>query len=95
MRLKRGFIVGAVFWAVLLVSLTLGERYQWIGTAWGLGCVAFLVITSVYSVLEIFEHHHASGEYIYHRGAPRWMRWLLQDEDDYAKDIERRTRRRL
>jgi amino acid transporter len=95
MRLKRTIIFGTVFWVLFLVSVALGGRYRWISTAWVIACIAFIIITSISSITEILRNRNTSGEYIYYRGAPRWMRWFLQDEVEYAKDLEKRTKSRL
>jgi hypothetical protein len=49
----------------------------------------FAIIGSVFSVAEMFRHIEVSGEYAYYRGVPRWMRWFVLDDAEYAKDTER------
>jgi hypothetical protein len=92
---KRTTIFGAVFWILFLVSIGLATRYPWLDVVWMVAAIAFGIITSVFSIMEMFRNRASSGEYVYYRGAPRWVRWLLQDEDEYARDLERRTRLRL
>jgi hypothetical protein len=58
--------------------------------AWLYLCVAFGVTTSIFSIAEMSRNGRSTGEYAYYRGAPRWLRWLLQDEDQYARDFQRR-----
>jgi hypothetical protein len=91
MRLNRRTIIfGIVFWILLLASVVLDDRHRWLDTAWLFACLAFGAIASVFSIMEMFRNRRTSGEYLYYRGVPRWMRWFLQDEDQYAKDLERR-----
>jgi hypothetical protein len=86
---KKRWIFITVFWILFLASIGFAEHYRWIKTAW-VGIVwAFAAVGSVYSVLEMFRSGGADGSYVYYRGVPRFMRWFVLDDEEYAKDIER------
>jgi hypothetical protein len=78
---KRTTIFGISFWALFLASAALSARYRWLDTAWLFACILFGIIASVFSVGEMFRNHRVSGEYIYYRGVPRWMRRFLVDDE--------------
>lgn len=89
--MKRTTIFGISFWALFLASAALSARYRWLDTAWLFACILFGIIASVFSIVEMFRNHRVSGEYIYYRGVPRWMRRFLVDDEQYSKDLERRN----
>jgi hypothetical protein len=71
-----------------LASIGLDSRFPWLRTAWVCAGLLFALITSVFSVNEFVRHRDVSGEYVYYRGVPRWMRWFVLDDEEYAKDKE-------
>jgi hypothetical protein len=80
-------VFGIVFWVLFLTSIGLGlvTRYQWLDIAWFLAVYAFAAIASVFFVLEFFRNRGTPGE---HR--PRWLMWVLLDDQQYAKYLLRR-----
>jgi hypothetical protein len=86
---RRSWIFAIVFWLLFPISLGLNERYSWVHTAWVYLALLFATVVSVFSVTEMFRHNDGSGEYVYYRGVPRWMRWFVLDDEEYAKDKER------
>jgi hypothetical protein len=80
-------IFGIVFWLLFLISIALGTfaRYQWLDIAWLLAVHAFAAIASVFFVLEFFRNRSTSAD---HR--PRWLMWVLLDDQQYAKYLQRR-----
>jgi amino acid transporter len=86
---RRSWIFVVIFWLLFLVSIGLNERYPWVHTAWVFAALLFAIVGSVFSISEMFRHSDGSGEYVYYRGVPRWMRWFVLDDEEYAKDKER------
>ena len=80
-------IFGIVFWLLFLTSIAFGvfTRYQWLDIAWFLAVQVFVAIASVFFVLEFFRNRTTSGD---HR--PRWLMWVLLDDQQYAKYLQRR-----
>jgi hypothetical protein len=80
-------IFGIVFWVLFLTSIGLGfvTHYQWLDIAWVLAIDALAAIASVFFVLEFFRNRDTSGEY-----RPRWLMWVLLDDQQYAKYLQRR-----
>jgi hypothetical protein len=80
-------IFGIIFWVLFLTSIGLGfvTRYQWLDVAWVLAGYALAAIASVFFVLEFFRNRGTSGEY-----RPRWLMWVLLDDQQYAKYLQRR-----
>ena len=89
-RYRRTTIFGIVFWTLFLASAALSVRYRWLDTAWLFACILFGIIASVFSIVEMFRNHRVSGEYIYHRGVPRWMRRYLVDDEQHSNDLQTR-----
>ena len=85
-RKWRSWIPAVVFWTLFLVSLGLGERYPWLDTVWYAAWMVFLIIVAVYSVMEMFRHHHEAGGYVGYRGVPRWVATMFGD------DVEQRRK---
>ena len=86
---RRSWILVIIFWLLFLVSIGLNERYSWVHTAWVYAALVFAIVGSVFSVSEVARHSDGSGQYVYYRGVPRWMRWFVLDDEEYAKDKER------
>jgi hypothetical protein len=86
---RRSWIFVIIFWLLFLVSIGLNERHSWVHTAWVYAALLFAIVGSVFSVSEMSRHSDGSGQYVYYRGAPRWMRWFVLDDEEYAKDKER------
>lgn len=86
---RRSWVFAVIFWLLFLVSLGLNERYPWVHTAWVYAALLFAIVASVFSVTEMFCHNDGSGEYVYYRGVPRWMRWFVLDDEEFTRDKER------
>ena len=86
---RRSWAFAALFWLLFLASIGLDSRFPWLRTAWVCAGLLFALIASVFSVNEFVRHRDVSGEYVYYRGVPRWMRWFVLDDEEYAKDKER------
>jgi len=76
---NRTWIPGIAFWVLLLVSLGFAERYPWLDTLWYGAWMLFLLVVSVYAVVQIFRNRHETGGY---RGVPRWAVTLFGGELD-------------
>lgn len=86
---RRSWIFAVLFWLLFLASIGLDSRFPLLRTAWVCAGLLFALIASVFSVNEFVHHRDVSGEYVYYRGVPRWMRWFVLDDEEYAKDKER------
>jgi hypothetical protein len=86
---RRSWIFAIVFWLLFLVSIGLNERYPWVHAVWVYAALSFAIVASIFSVNEMFRRSNSSGEYVYYRGVPRWMRWFVLDDEEYAKDKEK------
>jgi hypothetical protein len=91
-RNRRSWIFGILFWLLLLVSIGLGlnGRFQWLDTAWAFGRVFAVAAASVLIIVEMFRNRDGSGEYLYYKGVPRFMRSFLMDDEQFARDLEKR-----
>jgi hypothetical protein len=94
-------VFGIVFWLLFLASigLAVSDRWLWLDAAWFCVGWAFAVVASVFAIVEMFKNRNASTNY--GSGAtrsllssyylPRWMLWVLMDDEQYAKYLRRRT----
>jgi hypothetical protein len=89
-RNRRPWVFGILFWLLLLISVGLNGRYRWLDTAWVLGGVLFGAVASVLIIVEMFRSRDGSGEYLYYKGVPRFVRWVLMDDEQFAKDLKKR-----
>jgi hypothetical protein len=88
---RRSWIFAVVFWFLFLASIGLDSRFPLLRTVWVCAGLLFALIASAFSVNEFVHHRDVSGEYVYYRGVPRWMRSFVLDDEEYAKDKERQT----
>jgi hypothetical protein len=49
-------IFGIVFWTLLLASVGLVDRYQWLQPAWAVVCIGFLVVGAVSSTVDMYRN---------------------------------------
>jgi hypothetical protein len=80
-------IFGIVFWTLLLASVGLVDRYQWLQPAWAVVCIGFLVVGAFSSTVAMFRNRR------YWNGRdclPRWMMWVVLDDEQYDKYLKRR-----
>jgi hypothetical protein len=76
------------FWTLLLASIGLVDRYQWLQTAWALVCIGFLVAVAVYSTVGMYRNRRYSIRNVYY--LPHWGMWVLLDDERYDKYLQRR-----
>jgi len=89
LKWNRSWIPGIVFWALLLVSLGLYERYPWVDTVWYGAWMLFLLVIAVYAVVQIFSNRQEAGGYVGYRGVPRWVVTLFGDEVEPRKPTKK------
>jgi hypothetical protein len=83
--MKPKWVAAIAFWVLLLVSLGLNERYQWVGRAWSVGLWLILLATLITFLTNSIRHYDenrtlaGSG-----RGYPRWFTRFAYDEDEEA-----------
>jgi hypothetical protein len=93
-------IFGIVFWLLFLASIGLvsSGRWLWLEPAWFCAGWAFVAVVSVFSIVEMFKNRNDSTEYgggparslQSSHYLPRWMLWVLLDDEQYAKYLRRR-----
>ena len=81
-------IFGIVFWTLLLASIGLADRYPWLQTAWALVCFGFLAVAAVFSIVGMYKNRRFSNGDVY--CFPRWMIWVVLDDERYEKYLQRR-----
>jgi hypothetical protein len=88
----RSWIFGIVFWLLYLISISAGLNggYRWLNTAWVLSGLLFGAVASVLLIVEVSRKRGGSGDFLYHRGVPRFMRSVMMDDEQFAKDLEKR-----
>jgi hypothetical protein len=95
---RQTSIFGIVFWTLFLASIGLSDRYRWIDAVWFCVGWSFAAVASVFAIIERFRNRSTSDLYI---GGPtrslqsscylpRWMMWVLLDDEQYAKYLKRR-----
>jgi uncharacterized membrane protein len=97
---QRTTLFGIVFWITFLASIGFGffSRYRWLDVAWFLAVYSLAAIISVFSIVEMFKNRNTSNEYAGRPARslqsshylPRWMMWVLLDDEQYAKYLQRR-----
>ena len=80
-------IFGIVFWTLLLASVGLVDRYQWLQPAWAVVCIGFLVVGAVSSTVDMYRNRRYSNG---RDCLPRWMMWVVLDDEQYDKYLQRR-----
>jgi Na+/melibiose symporter-like transporter len=81
-------IFGIVFWTLLLASVGLVDRYQWLQAAWVFVCIGFLVVGAVSSTVEMYRTVVIRNRNV--DCLPRWMMWVVLDDEQYDKYLHRR-----
>ncbi len=95
---KQTTIFGVVFWILFLVSIGLADRYRWLDAVCFCVGWSFAAVASVFAIMERLRNRNTSNEYV---GGPtrslqsscylpRWMMWVLLDDEQYAKYLQRR-----
>jgi hypothetical protein len=80
-------IFGIVFWTLLLASVGLVDRYQWLQPVWAVVCIGFLVVGAVSSTVDMYRNRRYSNG---RDCLPRWMMWVVLDDEQYDKYLQRR-----
>ena len=80
MTRRQRWLPAVLFWTLFLVSIGLGERYRWIDTAWYAAAMVFLVVVSIFSVVQIFRNRDRAEGYVGYRGVPAWVVRLFGDD---------------
>lgn len=91
-------IFGIVFWTLFLASIGLADRYRWLDAMWFCVGWSFAAVASVLAIIERFRNRNTSAQYgggparslqsSYY--LPRWMMWVVLDDEQYAKYVQRR-----
>ena len=89
-RSRRSWIFGILYWFLFLISIGLSGRYPWLDAPWFIGIVVFIAVASVLMIVDIYRNRDGSGEYLNYKGVPRFMRPFLMDDEQSAKDLEKR-----
>jgi hypothetical protein len=76
-----------IFWTLLLASVGLADRYQWLQAAWAFVCIVFLVVGVVSSTVDMYRNRRYSNGNVYY--LPRWMMWVVLDDEQYDKYLQR------
>lgn len=83
---NRSWTPGVVFWVLFLGSIAFGKRYAWLDTVWLAALLLFLLVVSVYAVVQIFRKRQETDGYVGYRGVPRWVVRLFGDEVDSPRN---------
>ena len=95
---RQTTIFGIVFWILFLASIGLGDRFRWLDAIWLCAGWSFAAVASVFAVIERFRNRSTSDRYCggparslqstYY--LPRWMMWVVLDDERYIKYLQRR-----
>ena len=88
-RWNRTWIPGIFFWVLLLASLGLANRYPWLDALWYGAWMLFLLVVSVFAVLQIFRNRDETGGFVGYRGVPRWVVTMFGDEVEARKPTKK------
>ena len=80
-RKRRLWIVAIIFWVWFVGSIFLQRYYPWLDAAFLYFWLFTVVIAGLYSVREMFRRGERTGEYVYHRGVPRFLRWIFESDE--------------
>jgi hypothetical protein len=94
---RQTTIFGIVFWSLFLASIGLSDRYRWLDAVWFCVGWSFAAVASVFAIIERLRNPKTSNEYggparslQSNSYLPRWMMWVLLDDEQYAKYLQRR-----
>jgi hypothetical protein len=86
--MKRArWVAVVVFWILLVASIGLDPYYPWLRVVWTAGGLALLAIGSIYSLVEMSRRGYRTGEFSYYRGVPRFLWWIVLDDEEYEKRV--------
>ena len=78
---RRMWAVAIAFWGWFLASVFLQKYYPWVDTAFLYFWLFIVVVAGFYSVREMFRRGERTGEYVYYRGVPRFLRWIFESDE--------------
>jgi energy-coupling factor transporter transmembrane protein EcfT len=82
---RRRWIAVIVFWILFVASIGLDPYYPWLRVVWTVLGIGLLVVGSIYSVVETSRRGYRTGEFSYYRGVPRFLWWIVLDDEEYEK----------
>jgi hypothetical protein len=95
---KQTTIFGIVFWILFLASIGLADRYRWLDVVWLCVGWSFAAVASAFAIIERLRNRNTSNQYAggpvrslqtsYY--LPRWIMWVLLDDEQYTKYLQRR-----
>jgi hypothetical protein len=74
---------------LLLASLGFANRYPWLDTFWYGAWMLFLLVVSVFAVVQIFRNRHETGGFVGYRGVPRWVVTMFGGEVEARKPAKK------
>ena len=78
---RRSSMVAIAFWVWFLASVFLQKYYPWVDAVWLYFWLFTMVVAGIYSVREMFRSGERTGEYVYYRGVPRFLRWIFESDE--------------
>lgn len=78
---RRMWVVAIAFWVWFLTSVFLQKYYAWVDAAFLYFWLFIVVVAGFYSVREMFRRGEPTGEYVYYRGVPRFLRWIFESDE--------------
>ena len=97
---QRTTIFGIVFWILFLASIGFGFviHNRWLDAVWVCTGWSFAAVASVFAIIERLRNRNTSNEDVggparslqSNHYLPRWMMWVLLDDEQYAKYLQRR-----
>jgi hypothetical protein len=79
------WIAVVVFWILFVASIGLDPYHPWLRAVWTVLGIGSLVVGSIYSVVEMSRRGYRTGELSYYRGVPRFLWWIVLDDEEYEK----------
>jgi hypothetical protein len=82
---RRRWIAVVVFWILFVASIGLDPYYPMAACRVDRSGIGLLVVGSLYSVVEMSRRGYRTGEFSYYRGVPRFLWWIVPDDEEYEK----------
>jgi hypothetical protein len=80
-RKHRLSLVALAFWAWFLASVAFYRSHPWVDAVFLYIWLVIMVIAGVYSVREMFRRSERTGDYVFYRGVPRFLRWIFESDE--------------
>jgi len=77
------WIAVVVFWSLFVTSTA--PYYRWLRVLWTAAVLALVTVGSIYSVGEMSRRGQRTSEFSYYRGLPRFLWWIVLDDEEYEK----------